>query len=80
MSSGNFTPNYQRNPLAAAPQTCHANRALAPRVMPGRRAGATGAGELPGPPQAQIAARAFRSFTPSGTPQPVTASNPAPAL
>lgn len=28
----------------------------------------------------QIAVRAFKSFTPSGTPQPVTASNPDPAL
>jgi hypothetical protein len=28
----------------------------------------------------QIAAKAFKSFTPSGTPQPLTASNPTPAL
>jgi len=30
--------------------------------------------------EAQIAARAFNSFTPSGTPQPATASNPGLAL
>lgn len=62
----------QNKPLALLPQIHFENPDLAHDAA--GRTNATGSRED------QIAAKAFKSFTPSGTPQPLTASKPGPAL